>query len=92
MQLQQTVFLDVKVVGYLLSFVRRGDDHVASLYRLRNHGVGQIKDAADNGLIQPLGNAIWIGILRKDRGTQVRANGYLLHTQLNFRKKGTNML
>lgn len=59
----QTIFLDVKAVGYSLSFVRQGRDPVGSLYRLRNHGVGKIKDATSNGLIQPLGNAICIGIL-----------------------------
>lgn len=58
MKLQQTVFLDVKAVGDSFSFVRRGGDNVASLWRFRYHGVGKIQDAANNGLIQPLCDAI----------------------------------
>ena len=66
-ELQRTVFLDNKAVGYLLSFVRRGGDKVVPLYSLGNHGMGEIQDSAHNGLIQPLGNAIRIGILDEER-------------------------
>lgn len=65
---QLTVFLDVEDVRYCLSFVCRGGDHVASLRCLGSHVVGKIKDATGNALIQPLGDAIGVGILHEDRG------------------------
>lgn len=63
--LDLTVFLDFKAVGYFLSFLCWGRDRVGSLHRLRNYGIGKIKDATSNGPIQPLGNAIVVGILQK---------------------------
>lgn len=61
---QQTVFFDVKAVRYLLSALEPGSDHVASLRCLRTHGVGEIKDAANNRLVQPLGNAVCVRVLQ----------------------------
>lgn len=59
-----TVFLDVESVGYLLPFVRLGADGVAALLRLRDDGVLQVQDASSgDALIQPLGDAIPVGIL-----------------------------
>lgn len=59
--LDLTIFLDFKDVGYFLSFICWGRDAVGSLHRLRNDGMGKIKDATSNGLIQPLG---WLDKVR----------------------------
>lgn len=53
-----------------LSFISRGCDLIGSLNSLWNHGMGKVKNATVNGLIQPLGNAIGVGILQKQESSR----------------------
>ena len=59
----QTVFQDVKGARGALSFLRPGGDGVGSLGGLWTHGVRDVQDATDGGPIQPLRDAVSVGVL-----------------------------
>lgn len=51
-------------MGDFLLFVRLGADGVVSWFGLGDHGMFEVQDASDDGLIQPLGDAVGVGILK----------------------------
>lgn len=68
-ELRPTVFLDVEAVGDPLPFVRLGVDGVVALSGLGDDGMFEVQDASVDGLVQPLGDAVPVGILRGGRSS-----------------------
>lgn len=60
---EPTVFPELEALLDLLPFVRLGADGVASWFGLGDHGVFEVQDASDHGLVQPLGDAVPVGVL-----------------------------
>ena len=77
----KTVFLDVEGAGDALSSVGPGGDGVATLGGLRAHGVGEVQDAAHRRAVQPLGDAVSVGVLGA-RGVETCSSSLLCCTFL----------
>lgn len=70
-----TVLLDLKGMADLLPSVSGGSDLIGSLGGLWDDGVGEVQEAPVDGLVQPLGNTIGVGILQK-QGNSRRWEGW----------------